>query len=460
MINDKPDSGLWRAQTVLVGLMIPSAMIALNRSMINVALPAIRDNFEAGVDRVAWVITIYTLPNVILMPLYGRLGDGLGKRRLLLIGVAIFTLGTCLNLFASNLYLLMLGRAIQGAGAASIMPLAIASISQLFPVNSRGRALGVWNTVGPAIGVVGPLLAGSLIDLVGWRTIFLPILLVGIVSPFIVRRSLPPIPGNAQVGFLHTFDWVGVTLLSATATSLLFYLSSQSITGVTALADWRLLLLTLFLLISFIIWERRSNNPFIFLGVFTQKLFTLASISGALRMFASSGISFVIPLYLADIQKLNALAIGVTLLTHSGAGAITVRLGGQLADRWGSRWLVVFGASVQMGVMAHFALLSGTAPLPLIIMGMVAHGLGVGLAVAALHRVAIGDMPLEQMGMAAGLYSMIRFSGLVFGTALDGVLFQYGLDRGLLPLQAYHFVFWFLVGVALLGIIVGLTLRE
>ncbi len=452
--------GTWEARAILMGLMVSSFMVLLNQSMIGVALPAIRTAFGAQVDLVAWVVTIYTLPYVTLMPLYGRLGDGLGKRRLLLMGIVIFLVGTGINALAVDLRLLMIGRAIQGIGAAGMVPLSIAIISERFPTNERGKALGTWNSIGPTTGIIGPLLGGLLIDRLSWRTIFVPVLLVGIVAPFVLRGYVPATRGRARPRFLHTFDWGGVTLLSAATTTLLFFVSSKPITGVAPLRDWRLLVVTVLLFGGFILWEKRLANPFVALDIFAHKAFSQASFCAGVRMFTMSGIGFLVPLYLADVQQLGGVATGAMLMIHAGALLATMRLGGQLADQWGSRRLVALGLSMQAGAMIYFSLLPGTAALVLVVAGLVFHGLGAGMALAPLHRAAMGQVPQVQMGVAAGLYSMIRFGGTVLGTALGSVLLQQGLDRGLAPIDAYHLVFGFLAAVALSGVLVGARLQE
>ena len=121
---------------------------------------------------------------------------------------------------------------------------------------------------------------------------------------------------------------------------------------------------------------------------------------------------------------------------------------------------VVLGLSVQMTAMAYFALLGGGAALGLVVMGLVAHGLGAGLALPALHRAALSGVPQRRIGVAAGLYSMIRFCGTILGAALQGVLLQQGLDRGLPAVDAYHVCFWFIVAIAFMGIVMALRLRE
>jgi EmrB/QacA subfamily drug resistance transporter len=448
------------APSALVGLMMPFGMLVLNLSMIGVALPSIRDTYGADADLIAWVVTAYTLPFVILMPLYGRLGDSLGKRRLFMAGVVAFLLGTGINLLADRLPLLMLGRAIQGAGAAGISPLAIAMISELFPASERGGALGRWNSTGPAGSMVGGLLAGPLIGSLGWHAIFMPVLLVGLGALWGVWALVPTMESGARPRVMPTLDWGGALLLGMGITALLFYVSSKPITGIAPLQDWRLLALTLTLFLVFILWERRLTNPFVSLDIFSHGSFTRASLCVAVRMFTMSGATFLMPLYLVDVQGLNALATGLALMAHAAGLFPTMRLSGMLADRWGSRRPVLLGMSVQIGAMTAFALLSGSAPLGLAIMALVAHGLGAGLSLPALHRAALSGVPQRRIGVAAGLYSMIRFCGTVLGAALQGVLLQEALNRGYLTVDAYRACFWFIVGVALLGVTMALRLRE
>ncbi len=449
------------SRAILVGLMMPTVTVTLYVSMFAVALPSIRSSFDAQADLIAWIVTGYSLSFVILMPLYGRLGDGLGKRKLFLIGIVVFLIGTCISFLAPDLRLLVMGRVIQGAGASGIIPLAIAIISELFPVSQRGKALGTWNSIGPVARIAGPLMAGLLIVVWGWRTIFGPPLLVGLLAPFVVCRCIPSVRGNARSGFLHGFDWMGVVLLGAGVMTFLFYVSSRPITGISPFQDVRLLAAALLLMGGFVFWERRQTSPFISFELFSRRLFTSASLCAGLRMFTMSGIGFLLPLYLTDVRGLSAAWIGVVLVIHSGGLLVTLRLGGQLADRLGSsRWPVVLGMSMQIGAMITFATLSGGAALSLVIIGLAVHGLGAGLALAALHRAAMGQIPQAQMGLAAGLYSMIRFFGTALGMTLGGALLQQGLDRGLPTIDAYQTVYWVIAGSGLAGVITGLTLNE
>lgn len=441
--------------------MVPVTMFVLNFSMFSVALPTLRETFALPADLAAWLITAYTLPFIVFMPLYGRLGDGLGKRRLFLLGIVLFVAGTGITLAAGDLRLLVLGRVIQGVGSGGIDPLSIAIISERFPPGQRGRALGTWNSIGPLTALAGLLSAGLVVDHLGWRAIFALILLAGLIALLAVQRLIPPGGRRfVQPGFLRTFDWGGVVLLSAATTALVFYASSRPITGVEALRDWRLLALAVGLFGSFVLWERRRPAPFVALSIFALPNFSRASVTAGLRMFALNGSSFLLPLYLADVHRMSAAATGLWLMLQAGAMLLTMRLGGQLADRRGSRWPIVGGLSVQAGSLAYLAWLPGSASLAPVVAGLIVNGLGAGISLAAMHRATMSRVPPQQTGEAAGLYSMIRFAGTVLGPALAGVVLQRGLERSLAPVAAYQPAFWFIAGGALLGAAVGWSLRE
>jgi MFS family permease len=171
------------------------------------------------------------------------------------------------------------------------------------------------------------------------------------------------------------------------------------------------------------------------------------------------GIGFSIPLYLTDVHALNATSIGVVTTLHATALLLTLRIGGQLADRWKSRWPVLLGALMQMGAVLYFSFLPGSIPLGYIVLGLASHGLGAGLTLAAFHRGAMGRIPQEQLGVAAGLYGMIRFGGGVLGVALGGVVLQYGLNHSLLAIDAYQLVFRFIAVVAFFGVVIAWRLK-
>lgn len=436
--------------------MAPSLMVGIDHHVFAVALPTVRAYFQLDPDMAAWASMIYTLPFMTLMPLYGRLGDGLGKRRLLLAGMVVFLAGSLLVFVAPSLTWFMAGRVIQGIGSAGFVPLGIAIVAQWFAPNERGKLLGAWNSVIPLSGLVFPFFGGLLVDGLGWRAIYPPIIAIGLAALWVVRRNIPT-RGQRPVDpvFLRTFDWVGVLLLSGAMTTLLFYASSRPITGVEGLQDWRLLALSLLCFAALFVWERRQAQPYIDLALVRSRAFLAAAFSAGLRMFLMSSISFVLPLYLTDIHQLSASAVGVALALQAGMLFVISQAGGQLADRWGSRRPVLISMVGLILIMAALAVAPANLPVWLIYSLAGAHGLIIGLSLAPLHRAAMQGVADQEAGAAAGLYSMIRFAGQILGVAVAGVALQRGLAQAAAPIAAYQWVFGLYAGVAAVAVMIG-----
>jgi MFS family permease len=446
---------------IILGLMAPSLMVGLDHHNFAVALPTIRAHFGLDADMTAWASMIYNLPFMTLMPLYGRLGDGLGKRRLLLGGILIFLAGTALVVSAPSLPWFMVGRVIQGIGTAGFVPLSLAIIAQWFAPAERGKVMGTWNSIIPLSGLIFPYFGGLIVDGLGWRAIYPPIALAGVLAFVVVRRAVPTL-GQHKIdpAFLRVFDWTGVLLLTGALATLLFFTSSRPITGVEGLRDWRLLGLCLLLFVLFWLWERRRAHPYLNLLLFRKRTFTAASFGAGSRMFLMSSISFVLPLYLTDIHNLNASIIGLALALQAGALFATSQAGGQLADRWGSRLPILISMISMIGVMVALALAPANLPVWIIFALSAAHGLIVGLSLAPLHRASMQEIEPTETGAAAGLYSMIRFAGQILGVAVAGVVLQAQLAVAPTPIVAYQQLFWLYVGVALLATVISFWLRE
>lgn len=445
---------------VLIGLMAPALVTGMNHHMFGVSLPAIHSDFGIDADTAAWVVMSFTLAFMMFMPLYGRLGDVLGKQRLLLFGTVLFLIGTIMVVMASSLTGLMAGRFVQGMGSAGFVPLCIAIITQRFVPGERGRAMGAWNSVIPLAGLSFPFLAGLLVDAFGWRAIYPPILVAALLALVMIRRNIQPLTQHIDLRFLRRFDWIGVLLLSSALASLLIYASSRPITGVPALQDLRLLAIWPVLFAALIVWERRRVDPYINLSVFANSTFSFSSLCAGLRMSLMTSISFLIPLYMSDIHASPASVIGIILTVQAGMLFVTSRAGGQLADRWGSRMPVTVSMAGLIGIMVLLASFPASASIWLILMAAMGHGLLIGLSLAPLHRAAMQRISEGEVGMAAGLYSMIRFAGQILGTAIAGVLLQRGLLRFAAPIEAYQAVFWAFAGVAMLATAVAWRIRE
>lgn len=445
---------------ILLSLMFPATLMPMVSTMSRVALPIIRDEFQISADMTSWVAVAFSVPFMILMPVYGRLSDGIDKRGLMLAGIGIFGAGTALTVWAPDLVWLMIGRAIQGFGIAGIMPLSLSIISELFRAEGRGKAIGNWSSVGPTVGFFGPLMAGFLVATWGWVGAFWPPLIVSVIAFFVIGWGIPKRKERKPERFWRSFDWMGAVLIALILTSITFFISSRLITGVASLHDWRLFVAIVVFIGLFIWWEKRTQKPFVLLHMFRNRGFCQVTFCASIRMVVMGGLTFLVPLYLVDLHHLGSEVLGLMLMINSGAMALVVRFGGGLADRWSSRPPAVIGLGVQCVVMVLFSQFSLETSLLTVGLTLVLHGLGVGIMLAALHRGVIASVPKEEVGGATGLYSMFRFVGATIGMALSGVILQQNLDASMSTLAAYQNTFWVFAVFPVLGVLVGVRLRE
>jgi EmrB/QacA subfamily drug resistance transporter len=445
---------------LLYSLLPLTVLMPLSGWMFTVSLPVIRDDFGLAPDQASWIATAFSLPFMIFMPVYGRISEGLGKRRLLMTGILIFTAGSLLAFMSTDMIWLLVGRAIMGIGAASLLPLSLALIGEAFPSERRGWAMGIFSTIGPLTGVVGPLLAGFIVATWGWRPSFLPPAIFGVIGLMVVFWLIPAYGQPLRKRYLRSLDWTGVLLLTGMLTSLLFYFSSRPITGVPALQDLRLLTATIGFSVAFVWHENRRKDPFIRLSILRNRSLVVASLAATLRMMIlSGGMGFVLPLFLADVIALGPDRSGLLLMLNPAAMAVVVRLGGQISDRWGSRNVVMAGFGLAGTMLYCLSQLPPEAPIWMLASLLFVFGAGAGLKLASLHRAALNDVHEEDLGTASGVYSTIRFLGSSSGAVFGGILIQYYLnDSGLTISAVYQNVFTWYAGFALLGLLLSAAL--
>lgn len=449
-----------RSRSILIALFFPVIAMIFNVSVFGVALPTIRDEFGIQADVVAWLAISFSLPFMVMMPLFGRLGDQLGKSRLLTVGIVILGAGTMIVLLADSLVWVFIGRIIQGIGSSGITPLCLAIISHRFPESERGKALGTWNATAPATAIFAPSIGGFLVDSFGWRTIFIPVLFIAILAIVVVRWQIPSLRGKPNWSILRHFDWGGVLFLNGMIIFLVLFLSSRPITGIAPFRDGRLFFGFILFTAVFLVWESRRSEPLINLRLFRNRNFTLASLVSSFRMAMMVGPGFVLALYLADIYQYSASAIGVFVTVHAIGLFLFIRIGGNLADRYSNRNLIVAGLFIQLSAMLYFALLPGNVASFWLYSGIGTHALGAGLGLAAMHRKALDSVDDSRAGAAAGIYSMTRFGGSMLATAVLGIILQAGADSGMRLITTYQLAFAFLALVGLVGAVIGMGIEK
>jgi EmrB/QacA subfamily drug resistance transporter len=433
----------------------------LSLSMFDIAVPQIRAEFSLPADTTSWFVIIFTIPYILLMPFYGRLGDLLGRRRMLVTGALVFASGSLICFLSANVPLIIVGRVVQGLGAAAITPLCLSIITQQVANAKRGKAIGTWNSFGPIAGIAGPATAGLIIEIFGWRSVFLPSVVVILISLPLVYRLLPKDTGSGSAaGVLRSYDWPGFLLFSISLSSLVLYVSSRAVSGKEPLTDWRFLIPTCAAAVLFILRERTASRPFVDLTLLKMRNFTLSALCVGIRMFLLRGIVFLAPLFVTDLYAFSATKTGILIAFHSGFLLLTMRLGGIIADRMAAKSPILVGLTLQTVSYTMLSILPESSSLAPVIVALALSGSGSGLSIAALHHTALLGVATENAGAGAGLYSMIRFIGSLFGAAVAGVVLEHGMGAFSSLATAYRGTFVVLAVIGALGIGLALLLRK
>jgi EmrB/QacA subfamily drug resistance transporter len=407
----------------LVSLSLSMLLSSLGTSIANVGLPTLAEAFSASFQAVQWVVLAYLLSITALIVSVGRLGDLLGRRRLLLIGIAVFTVASLLCALAPNLWLLIAARALQGVGAATMMALTMALVSGAVPKEKMGSAMGMLGTMS-AIGTsLGPTLGGVLIAQVGWQGIFLLNLPLGVLAIGLAWRFLP----DDRYGVASTrldFDALGTLVLVLT---LLAYALAMTLgRGSFGPLNTALLLVAVIGLTVFVFVEHTAESPLVRLTMFRNSQMSAGFFMSMLVTTVVMATMVVGPFYLSGALALNAASVGLAMST----GPLVAALAGVPAGRWVDR-LGTYRASTT----GLIAMLTGACILPALPMAFGVPGYILPLAVitagyalfqAANNTAVMLDIEAQQRGVVSGLLGLSRNLGLITGASVMGAVFAFG----------------------------------
>lgn len=404
---------------VLASLALCTLLPSLSVSIANVALPALSHAFQAPFQQVQWVVLAYLLTSTALIVGIGRLGDLLGRRRVLRGGLVLFTAASALAGLAPQLGWLLLARALQGLGAAALMALSLALVSEVVPKNRTGQAMGGLGTLSAVGTALGPSLGGLLLAGLGWRAVFWVQVPLGLLALLWVGRHLPadaPAPDRPW-----GFDTPGTLLL---ALGLGAYALAMT-RGHGTFGLWNLLLLagvatTLALLLR---QQRRAAQPLL-------PLERLADASLRRRLLGTGLVATVMmstlvvgPFFLAGALGLEPAQVGLTLAIGPLTSALSGLPAGRAVDRFGPAW----GALLGLSAMVAGCLLLGTwaTTLPVYITAIVTLTLGYALFQAANNTAVMGGLPAQQRGVISGLVNLARNLGFITGASVMGAVFAH-----------------------------------
>jgi EmrB/QacA subfamily drug resistance transporter len=421
-------AGRW----VLVATTLASSMAFIDSTVVNVALPSLQTNLNATIADVQWVIEAYSLLLSALLLVGGSLGDRYGRRRVFLIGVAVFAMASTWCGFAPNIHQLILARAVQGLGAALLVPGSLAIISSSFPEKERGRAIGTWSGFSAITTAIGPVIGGWLIEYVSWRAVFfinVPIALL------IILISLGCVPESSDKE-AKGLDWLGAILVTFGLGGLVYGLIESTQLGFGARSVLVALVGAAVGLALFAIIEAQVSNPMVPLALFRSRTFTGANLLTLLLYGALGGSLFFLPLDLIQVQHYSATAAGAAFLPFVLIMFVLSRWAGGLVERYGPKIPLVIGPSVASLGFALFIRPGVNAGywwnfFP----AVVVLGVGMAVSVAPLTTTVMNSVTQNRVGVASGVNNAIaRGAGLVAIAVLGIVMlhsFNHAIDQQL-----------------------------
>ncbi|WP_040811788.1 DHA2 family efflux MFS transporter permease subunit [Nocardia concava] len=398
---------------------VASLMVGLDALVVTTALNTIRVKLGASLEALGWTLNSYTLALAVLLLTAAVLGDRFGRRNLLVTGLVLFTAASAACALCTDIGWLIAARAVQGVGAAMIMPASFALVGVAFPPEQRGRAMGIFaGIIGLAI-LGGPVVGGAVVQGLTWEWIFWLNVPIGIALIPLVRRFVAESTGPAR-----PVDALGVMLSGLGVLGLVIGLVRGNTSGWTSAEVLGGLIGGTVLLAAFVGWELRARAPMIPMGLFTHRGFSAANLAGILMTAALFGTAFFFAQYLQAGLHNSPLGSGVRLLPWTATLFVIAPLSGTYMSRIGERRLIVGGLLVAATGFGWIALAAGTgAGYPALIVPMLLAGVGISAAMPAVQNSAISSVGPESIGTASGIYNASRQLGGSLGIAITSAVF-------------------------------------
>ena len=427
-----------KGRWVLAATVLGSSMAMLDGTVVNVALPSIQHQFNATTADAQWVMESYALFLAALLLIGGVLGDRFGRKRIFMIGTGLFVLASIGCALSANVDQLIAARAVQGIGAALLVPGSLALISASFPQSERGAAIGTWSAFSGITAAIGPVIGGFLVDHYSWVWAFLVNAPLGVVLLAICAAKVPESKGGLDVG---PIDVRGASLVTIGLAGLVFAFIEAPMRGWTATPIWMSLVIGVVALLLFKRVESGLASPMLPMALFRERDFAGANLLTLLLYASLGGSLFFLPLNLIQVQGYSATVAGAALLPFIAIMFALSRWAGTLVDRFGSKLPLVIGPCVAAVGFAMFALPSvqsnyWTSFFPAVCV----LGLGMSVTVAPLTTTVMNAVGKDRAGTASGINNAVSRTAALLAVALFGfvltVVFNATLDKQLAGLHA------------------------
>jgi EmrB/QacA subfamily drug resistance transporter len=406
-------------------------MLLLDTTIVNVAQQKIKESLAADLSEIQWILDSYIMAYAVLILSFGRLGDVFGRKRLFIVGMAIFTLASGLCA-ASTLIGQVTGiapaaaligaRVLQGIGGAMMMPQTLSLITVAFAPNPRGAAMGAWGSVVALGAVIGPIAGGWLVTNYAWEWVFLINLPIGIIA---ILATIAIVPESVDPLASGRVDWGGLLLSASGIFALVFAAIEGNALGWTSPLILGALLASLVLLTAFVWWESRAADPMMKLQLFAIRNVSEANVLGLATSFGMLGIFFPMTVFLQGALGMSPIEAGLTMLPNGLILMFIAPMAGRLTDRFGARWILVTGLSLMgIGIIVMIHQISVATDHFSLIAPLLITGTGMGFTFAPMTAAAMAQVPPRIAGSASGILNTTRNLGQVLGIAVLGSVLQ------------------------------------
>ncbi|GHA35416.1 EmrB/QacA family drug resistance transporter [Devosia pacifica] len=414
----------WVIGAVAVTLLLAS----LNQTIVSPALPVIVGEL-GGLDHLTWVITAYLLAATVVAPIYGKLGDLFGRKRVLQAAILIFLAGSAICGLAGNMLTLIVGRTIQGLGGGGLMVVAMSVVADVIPPRQRGRIQGIFGAVFGIATIVGPLLGGFLVETTSWHWIFAANLPLGLLALGVISAALKVHPERRR----HSIDYAGAVLLTTTLSAMVLF---TSLGGTTiAWASWQsigLVLLAIAALIGFVAVEARAKEPILPLSLFRNNVFVVSNAVGFIVGLAMFGCVTFLPLYMQTVQGVSPTNSAFAVLPMMMGMIASSLVAGVVMTRTGRYKLlpIVASASLFIGLMLLTTIGTETSPV-MVGVYMLLVGMGIGPVNSVSVTAIQNAVPYNMVGVGTAGATLFRQIGGSVGVSAFGAIFAAGLAANL-----------------------------
>ncbi len=443
----------WTLAAVSFGLF----MIMLDNTVVNVALPSIQRDLEIGLSELEWIVTGYALTFAALMLIGGKLADAYGRRRLFVIGMAVFTLASLACGLADSGTQLIAARVAQGVGASLMSPATLSIITATFPARQRGTAIGIWAGVSALALAIGPLVGGLLTDQASWHWIFfvnIPVGLLGIGASYLLIDE-------SRDETHESLDLPGLTTSAVGLFSLTYGLIEANAYGWTSPRIVGAFAVSAVSLTAFVLIERARRAPMLELALFRNRTYVGANVAVLLVSLAMFGVFFFISLYLQNILGYSAVRAGAAFLPMTLLIIVVAPIAGRLADRAGSRWLMTTGMVLLALHLLLFARLDEASTFLAILPSLAIGGVGIALVMTPSSAAAMKAVAVDNAGVGAAVLNAFRQVGGAVGIALMGAIVAQQAGGRRTPeafLDGLHTALVVAAAIAVMGAAVAATL--